>query len=55
MNCNHSMEYISTNMRYFWDQHDILSVEMQDKYECNSCGHTEEVESANSWLCENPN
>jgi len=55
MNCDHSMEYVSTNERYFWEPDDILSIEMHDKYECVHCGQTAEVESADKWLCENPN
>lgn len=40
MECEHNMQYVGCDERYVWDE-DILCVELQDMYECDSCGRVE--------------
>jgi len=48
--CNHEYNFMEIKEELVWDSDDILNAVEVEVYECDSCGHCEEVESdPNEW------
>jgi hypothetical protein len=48
--CNHDYNFVEIKEELVWDSDDILNAVEVEVYECDSCGHCEEVESdPNMW------
>jgi hypothetical protein len=48
--CNHEYNFVEIKEELVWDSDDILNAVEVEVYECDSCGHCEEVESdPNEW------
>lgn len=44
MNCSeHEMKFVGSGEYYIWEEHDMLTVENRETYECNNCGMIDTV------------
>lgn len=48
--CNHDYNFVEIKEELVWDSNDILDAVEVEVYECDSCGHYEEIETdPNEW------
>ena len=48
--CNHDYNFVEVKEELVWDSEDILNTIEVEVYECDNCGHCEEVEAdPNEW------